>query len=178
MLLYREVAILPRWCGNLESFFLFCVISLRLFLYFLLHLFCSAQIPGSSFLGVLFLRLTPVCLVHTSFLVPHRKQGPLQRIPVNSTDSVGLFHFSHQLMLPAWNVPSTCPPIEQELVEQCRLLLLALAAAVDGGEARGPISREVPGTRPNSFTTQILMEGRNESGNAAGLVSRTAERFV
>jgi len=29
-------------------------------------------------------------------------------------------------MLPAWNVPSTCLPIEQELAEQCRLLLLAL----------------------------------------------------
>lgn len=36
MLLYRAVAIFPRWCGNLESFFLFCDISLRLFLYFFL----------------------------------------------------------------------------------------------------------------------------------------------
>jgi hypothetical protein len=37
-------------------------------------------------------------------------------------------------MLAAWNVSSTCPPIEQELVEQSWLLLLALATAVDNDE--------------------------------------------
>lgn len=33
-----------------------------------------------------------------------------------------------QPMLPLWNVPSTYPPIEQELAERCWLLLLATVA--------------------------------------------------
>ena len=74
---------------------------------------------------------------------------------MNSTDSLGLFVLSHQPMLPAWNVPSTCPPIEQELVEQCRLLLLALAIAVVGGEEGGAISRAVPGTSPQFHHANI-----------------------
>lgn len=50
MLLYRAVAIFPRWCGNLESFFLFSLSLCDCFfissyihmVYFFLHLSCSA----------------------------------------------------------------------------------------------------------------------------------------
>ena len=55
----------------------------------------------------------------------------LQRIPAKSTESVGLSRRVYRPMLPAWNVPSTCLPIEQELAEQCWLLLLALAGGLE-----------------------------------------------
>jgi len=44
---------------------------------------------------------------------------------------VGLFVATHQTKLPGWNVSSKCPPIKQELVQVCQLLLLALPTAMD-----------------------------------------------
>jgi len=69
--------------------------------------------------------LDPLCLRSSESEV-------LQKIPKSSTESVGLFALTREPMLAAWNVSSTCPPFEQELVKQCWLLLLAfLAATVD-----------------------------------------------
>jgi len=47
--------------------------------------------------------------------------------------------------LPAWNVPSACLPIEQELAEQCWLLLLALFSGVDAAHERGRSVVPCPG---------------------------------
>ena len=80
MLLYRAMAIFPRWCGNLESFFLF---SLSLFdcffissyIYWFISSYISSALHKCSaplFFGVLFIHLTPVCLLHTSFLIASR----------------------------------------------------------------------------------------------------------
>lgn len=160
MLLYRAVATLPRWCRNLESFFPFFVFLLLniIFLYFFLHVIfylllhppiLVLLIPAFFFSCAIFISLARhiELMTHGIFL---QKQGPLQRIPGNSTYSVGLFVLTLQPMLSAWNVPSTCPPIEQELVEQCRLLLLALPSAAYGGEESDPISSSVAGTVPTT----------------------------
>jgi hypothetical protein len=98
----------------------------------------------------------------------------LQRILAASTESVGLSALTNQLMLPAWNVSSTCPPIEQELVESRWLLLLAFATAVDFGEESLICRRTVRGAS-NQFHN---LEVKNESGIVAGLIRRTAKRPI
>jgi ferritin-like metal-binding protein YciE len=59
---------------------------------------------------------------------------------------VGLSRRVYRPMLPAWNVPSTCLPIEQELAEQCWLLLLALGSGVDAGNECGRSVVPCPGS--------------------------------
>ena len=71
---------------------------------------------------------------------------------------------THQPMLPAWNVSSTCLPIEQELVEQCWLLLLALGTAVDKGEESLICRRTVRGASKQFHN----LEAKNEGGTIAG----------
>lgn len=67
--------------------------------------------------------------------LPSHRHKLLQRILTISTESVGLLRLTYQPMLPAWNVPSTCLPLEQELVERRRLLLLAPASPRRSGSA-------------------------------------------
>jgi hypothetical protein len=108
MLLYRTASIFRNARENVAFIFIVCL--------FLILAFA----PSGS-----------------SATIPSSERELLQRILANSTESVGLPMRPPHPMLPAWNVSSTCLPIEQELVEQCRLLLLACPIGVDDGEEWG-----------------------------------------
>ncbi len=75
-------------------------------------------------------------------------------------------------ILPAWNVPSTCLPIEQELVEQCWLLLLALASNQQDVDVSGRFVGLHQGTFFNGFII-FFLEDQSESEFPARLISRT-----
>lgn len=124
-----SISIAPSF--SIASSFFLCSLSVRVF-----------------FLCSLSLRVRNSPWVTTRLIVT--KAATLQRILTTSTESVGLFVQTHQPILRAWNVPSTCPPIEQELVEQGRLLLLALATFVNDGD------RSV-GARPARPKTSTLI---------------------
>src|SRR5271166_4517747 len=94
----------------------------------------------------------------------------------NCTELVGLFLHGRQPMLRTWNVPTMCPPIEQEPVESARLLLLASRSGYDGGgqRSRSVAQRESPSKLSSSISRRLS----DEIGIVAGFVFGTTQRSV
>src|ERR1700733_2467764 len=90
----------------------------------------------------------------------------LQRIPANSTESVGLSVRRAQPMLRAWNVSSTYPPIKQEWAEQVPAPASRPCIARLGRSRLGRSGRSPPSVRgrPVRLLPSSLLEVQNENG--------------